>query len=263
MTTKQGNKPVAATKLDAEAVSAYLSAHPDFFQQRSELLAELHIPHEQGDTISLVSHQLRILREQLRRSKARLRELIDIARLNEELQKRLHRLTLILAAVSELDHFFDRLHRFLCQQLRADCTALRLFLPAPGPRFASRVEFAGAGSASRILLTEWMAGQWAWAGVARPAQCHYLFPGRQDIASLVLLLLSGAPLPGPGSDPGTAGQGEPGSGGWQGLLAIGSTDAARFRADMDLELLTRQAQLISALLQPLLVLSFAGSSREP
>ena len=48
--------------LQADTVAAYLQAHPDFFNQRDELLLSLRIPHQRGDTISLVERQLELLR---------------------------------------------------------------------------------------------------------------------------------------------------------------------------------------------------------
>ena len=40
--------------LEATAIAAYLEAHPDFFVEHEDLLATLRIPHQRGDTISLV-----------------------------------------------------------------------------------------------------------------------------------------------------------------------------------------------------------------
>src|SRR3546814_16824482 len=48
---------------DAAAVAVYLEAHPDFFVEHEELLATMRIPHRRGDTVSLVEHQMKILRE--------------------------------------------------------------------------------------------------------------------------------------------------------------------------------------------------------
>ena len=58
-------------------IAHYLSEHPDFFQQRPELLGVLDIPHPQnGQAISLVERQSLILRERVRALEARLAELI-------------------------------------------------------------------------------------------------------------------------------------------------------------------------------------------
>ena len=58
-------------------VAHFLAEHPDFFQQRPELLGVLDIPHPQnGQAISLVERQSLMLRERVRALEARLAELI-------------------------------------------------------------------------------------------------------------------------------------------------------------------------------------------
>ena len=62
---------------EAATVAAYLQAHPDFFSQREELLLSLRIPHQRGDTISLVERQLELLRGRNIEMRHRLRSLIN------------------------------------------------------------------------------------------------------------------------------------------------------------------------------------------
>jgi uncharacterized protein YigA (DUF484 family) len=58
-------------------VAHFLAEHPDFFQQRPELLGVLDIPHPQnGQAISLVERQSLILRERVRALETRLGELL-------------------------------------------------------------------------------------------------------------------------------------------------------------------------------------------
>lgn len=58
-------------------IAHYLAEHPDFFQQRPELLGVLDIPHPQnGHAISLVERQSLMLRERVRALETRLAELI-------------------------------------------------------------------------------------------------------------------------------------------------------------------------------------------
>ena len=49
--------------LDSETVAAYLRLHPEFFIDHDELIPELRIPHQRGDTVSLVERQVKLLRE--------------------------------------------------------------------------------------------------------------------------------------------------------------------------------------------------------
>ncbi len=58
-------------------IAQYLAEHPDFFQQRPDLLGVLDIPHPQnGQAISLVERQSLMLRERVRALEARLADLI-------------------------------------------------------------------------------------------------------------------------------------------------------------------------------------------
>ena len=54
----QGSTPLP----DAEAVAAYLRAHPEFFVDHDELIPELRIPHQPGTAVSLVERQVKLLR---------------------------------------------------------------------------------------------------------------------------------------------------------------------------------------------------------
>ena len=49
---------IPVRSLEAAAVAAYLEAHPDFFVEHDELLPSMRIPHQRGDTVSLVERQL-------------------------------------------------------------------------------------------------------------------------------------------------------------------------------------------------------------
>jgi len=48
--------------LSADQVASYLKKHPDFFINRDSLLAEITLPHESGQAISLLERQVKILR---------------------------------------------------------------------------------------------------------------------------------------------------------------------------------------------------------
>ncbi|WP_413770104.1 DUF484 family protein, partial [Vibrio vulnificus] len=88
---------------DAAAVAAYLEAHPDFFVEHEELLATMRIPHRRGDTVSLVEHQMKILRERNIEMPHRLSHLMDVARDNDRLFDKTRRLILALMDASTLE----------------------------------------------------------------------------------------------------------------------------------------------------------------
>ena len=78
------------------AVARYLAAHPEFFNQHPELLRTLEIPHSTGQAVSLWERQIAALREEIDRMRGRFDELIEQARLNELVIRRIHHLALEL-----------------------------------------------------------------------------------------------------------------------------------------------------------------------
>ena len=67
-----------------------------------EVFSSLTIPHLTGGATSLVERQLKLLREENQALKAKIDELVGIARENEELNKRFHRLALEMMNTDQL-----------------------------------------------------------------------------------------------------------------------------------------------------------------
>ena len=83
-------------ELSEQAVHDYLAANPDFFERHSRLLNSLELPHASGGTVSLVERQVSILRQKEIKLERQLKELIQVARENDVLAAKIHRLTLQL-----------------------------------------------------------------------------------------------------------------------------------------------------------------------
>ena len=92
----------ATTEIDESSVIRYLQDNPAFLIDYPEVLSSLTIPHQTGGAISLVERQLRLLREDNQQLKAKIDELVGIARDNEELNQRFHRLALELMNTEHL-----------------------------------------------------------------------------------------------------------------------------------------------------------------
>jgi len=108
-------------------IAAYLHLHPDFFERHTVLLEELRIPHARGIAVSLVERQIEALRSgnvQLRRQ---IQELIAVARGNDQLNRRLHQLTLALIDAGDFSGVLNNLEDQLHEEFRADAVELRLF----------------------------------------------------------------------------------------------------------------------------------------
>ena len=79
MTTSQQTRS-EALPLEEKTVADYLRNNPEFFQNNPSLLASLEIPHSCGPAISLVEHQIKVLRDQNAQLKRKLMDLVHVAR---------------------------------------------------------------------------------------------------------------------------------------------------------------------------------------
>lgn len=223
-------EPVAA-ELSGENVADYLRRHPEFFDAHPALLAELQLPHSSGNVVSLIERQVSLLRAQNEQSGRRLRDLIDIARRNEELAMRMHQLALSLMDAAEPKDIFSTLYESLRTNFTADRVSVRLFAePAfidsfPGP------EFAGRERPEQALFRAITEKKKPLTGRMKKQQQVFLFgDDGDDIASGVLV-----PLQGPD---------------WSGVLAIGSTSPTRFTEGMGVELLRNLGEVLSLVVKP-------------
>lgn len=80
----------------------YLQKNPGVLESYPEVFTALSIPHHGGDVASLVERQLKILRNENAKLKKNMLELVSIARENEELNQRFHRLATELISTDQL-----------------------------------------------------------------------------------------------------------------------------------------------------------------
>ena len=89
-------------RTDEAKVVQYLRNNPEVLMSYPEVFSSLVIPHKTGGATSLVERQLKLLREENQSLKAKIDELVGIARENEELNQRFHRLALELMNTDQL-----------------------------------------------------------------------------------------------------------------------------------------------------------------
>ena len=171
----------------ADTVAAYLQAHPDFFNQRDELLLSLRIPHQRGDTISLVERQLELLRGRNIEMRHRLSQLMDVARDNDRLFEKTRRLNLALMDATSLDELVFAVEDSLRQDFQVPFVSLVLFGDNPMP-VGRWVSSADAQRALGGLLTE---GK-AVSGSLREHELDFLFgeEQRKQIGSTAVVALN-------------------------------------------------------------------------
>lgn len=218
--------------ITAEDVADFLDKHPEFFMEHPESLSRLEVPHTgSGVAISLVERQVQVLREQNQLIRKQLHELIEIARQNEELARRMHKLALTLMDAAEPKDIFSTLYDNLRKNFHADKVAVRLFA---GPSFIDTYagpEFAGQDAEEKSLFKTMIETLEPICGRMKQQQQVFLFGDDGNrIASSVMV-----PLHGPG---------------WGGILSIGSFDPQRFQPGMGVELLANMGEVLSFILKP-------------
>jgi len=211
-----------------EQVAAYLSDHPDFFEQRPELLASMRFAPAHGNrAISLHERQLDVLRDKLRHIERRFGELVHTGKENDAIGERLQRWTrdLLLAESPE------RVPGIVVDGMRSGFSvplvALRLWRVKPG-----------------VLSPEWTRSTPAeWIDQVDAMRMPYCGP-RGDLRFAGWLPNAGADARSLALLPMRHGV-SPIS---FGLLVLGSGDADRFHSGMGVSFLERIAELASAAL---------------
>jgi uncharacterized protein YigA (DUF484 family) len=208
----------------AALVIDYLTAHPDFFLHHEELLARLQIPHQSGQAVSLVERQVKVLREQLDACSRKMADLLEIARENELLGDRMHRLSVSLAAADTFDELISLLQDELYDHFDADAVEIKLF---------SSGELEAADGPDREVLAkirDFLAAGKPACGHLEAEQMSFIFgPLADSVKSTAIIPLH--------NDDST------------GILAIGSRSPDRFAATKGTLFLSRLAELLGQLLR--------------
>ncbi len=162
----QGSTPLP----DAEAVAAYLRAHPEFFVDHDELIPELRIPHQPGTAVSLVERQVKLLRERNIEMRHRLSQLMDVARDNDRLFDKTRRLVLDLLDAGSLQEVVSAVEDSLRHEFQVPYVSLILFSEATLPvgRCVSTAE-------AKQNIGGLLEGGKTICGVLRPHELSFLF----------------------------------------------------------------------------------------
>jgi uncharacterized protein YigA (DUF484 family) len=111
-----------------EAVVHYLRQHPEFFEQQSDFLASVAIPHPHGGrTVSISERQILTLREKGKQLEDKLHQLIVFGEENDAIGEKMHRLTLSLVAARDAEAVIRMLYFHLREDFAVPHTAFRLW----------------------------------------------------------------------------------------------------------------------------------------
>ena len=233
-----------ASLTDAKAVIAYLRRHPDFLDKHPELLAEMELTHRCEGATSLIEKQVQTLRSTNQQLAGQLSTLLKVARENDRLSERMHRLTLQLMNAHSLDDVYITLDEGLRSGFDVDAVAVKLFLD-PG---VAQVNTDHALMQAIILpmndprldglKTVLSAGK-PLCGPLTGEHITYLFGGAGPLASAALVPLNIDTR-------------------LLGVLAIGSRDRKRFQPNMGALFLSHLGDIISCAIKPHITLATPG-----
>ena len=220
--------PVEGSLLDGDSVVAWLEAHPEFFAREPELLVRLEIPHPDGEgVVSLVQRQMQALRQRRAELEANIAELVQVARDNERVNRRLHALALELMAAGTVDDVVCATLVAMRDQFDTGLVVLKLIDQGDG-RLRAR-DRAGVWQRSDAAIehfVEFFRERRVHSGRLGAAQLEALFGERAgEVGSVALLPLKATQN--------------------IGLLALGHPDERRFHPGKGLLFLTQLGELLS------------------
>jgi uncharacterized protein YigA (DUF484 family) len=193
-------------------VKTFLEQHPDFLVEHPDLLETLQVPHGlDGPAVSLVERQVQVLRDRQAESRQRLAELVRNARDNEALVGRVHALALRLLHARDAAGVAAQTEASMHEDF--DVRPARLLAAADIPPAVRALVASGKPRCGQLREDDRNA---------------LLDDAAAGIASMALVPI--------GADC------------RYGLLALGSTDAARFHPGMGTAFLERIGELVAAAL---------------
>lgn len=227
------HKAKGESALPDDGVVDYLLSHPEFFEVHADLLTKLKIPHPTGTAVSLIERQVEVLRQQHRQLERKLVDLIEVARANDALIERIHRLALALLEGATLPERLYALQEQLRERFGADEVSVFLLHPGSQDADAGPARWLTPEDPGLDQFRETLKSGKSHVGRLRPPQLEFLFGEQAErIASSALVPL-----------------GDKGS---LGLLAVGSHDMERFSPTLGTAFLTRISELVTAALHPLM-----------
>jgi len=211
----------------------YLRDHPDFFERHQDLLADMLLPHETGGAVSLLERQVSVLREQRDDNKKKLQQLIKTAQKNEQLNNHVNALILALLDAMSLEEVLEVVRTRLANDFDAEAVVVRLFNTGH-PTMTRLPELVDWSEPVLGAFEKVIDGRKPVCGALKPGQLDALFSDQSDnivSAALIPLVESAS------------------SSKCYGMLAIGSPDRNRFRADMGTVFLSQLGKVLTRVMK--------------
>lgn len=229
MMSKPSSKPLINDESNA---IEFLRRNPEVLMSYPDVFSTLEIPHQSGGVTSLVERQLKMLRDENQTLKNNMEELVNIARENEELNQRFHRLALELISTDQLDDVLAMVQNQVQTFFYTDHVRFR-FLPSVIDR-KNRLKSHYLSRDDNIFATvePWLKRRKAVCGSQDEIINRELFGENVTIGSSAIIPLFHA--------------------GDIGLLCLGSRSDTRFNKSMGTIFLEQLGELVSIRVQGLL-----------
>jgi hypothetical protein len=225
--TQHQHMDAAATPGESE-IAEYLAKHPDFFERHVNLLLRMRLPHApSGATISLVERQIALLRQQNDKLHRNLKDLVAVARENDLIVAKIHRLSLAFLSEFSVAARIEQLETSLREDFGAHQAALVLFEAGAGEAAGGFLRHVDRDDAALAPFSAFLKTAKTRCGLLRERQKHYLFGSDGDELQSAAMV----PL---------------GSGGSKGFLVIANRDKDHFNPAGRTDFLERLAELVAA-----------------
>lgn len=231
MSRTDSEAEVGQTFTEAD-VAEYLRSHPDFFERHAALLVGLKLPHPTGaGAVSLMERQVSMLRERNGELDRQFKDLLSVARQNNDLVEKIHQLSVKLMRAVEPAARLEQLENSLREDFAAESAVLVLF-PSAGRAWPERpgfVEHIDRDDPSLKPFAAFLKAARPRCGPIRDRQRELLFSrDASSIASAAMVPLGAAAE--------------------LGFLVIGSRDPDHFHPGKRVDFLHRLGELVAAAL---------------
>lgn len=159
--------------LNADSVESFLLRHPDFFENRAELLETLEIPHGSAGSVSLVERQVTALRERNIAMRSHLAELTHNAETSEAILEASQRMILAVLRCPDVTHLGPTIESGLLDFFGVEY-ASHIWLKSASESLGS---VTACEADRQDIIETLLRRQRAYCGVFRADEMSAIFPG--------------------------------------------------------------------------------------
>ena len=212
-------------------IARYLRDHPDFFENHQDILSGMLLSHETGSAVSLIERQVQILREQKDEQKRKLQRLISTAQNNEKLNNNVNALILDLLDAETLNDVLAVIKQRISSDFEVDAITVKL-LASGNDVLKMHDELTAWQQPALVIGEKVMTSRQPMCGAFKKEQMLALFDDAEIQSAGIVPLAQ-----------------DETSKSCYGIVAIGSYDPHRFRADMGTIFLSLLGQVLTRILK--------------